>query len=74
MAFEFDPNKSLDEHIAEFRKHLEAIDPQCAKILFDNQGSLLSDGNPYRARTSRTAFNITVLKQLQALIPKGGAS
>jgi hypothetical protein len=74
MAFEFDPNKSLDEHIAEFRKHLEAVDPQCAKILFDNQEMLLSDGSGYRARTSRTAFNLAVLKQLKALIPKSGAS
>lgn len=74
MGFEFDPNKSFDEHIAEFRKSLEAVDPQCGKILFDNLGTLLKDGNPYRARTGRAVFNVAVLNQLKALIPKRGAS
>lgn len=73
MGFEFDPNRSLDEHIAEFRKNLEAVDRQCAKILFDNLGTLLKDGNPYRARTSRTVFNVAIVNQLKALIPKSGA-
>jgi hypothetical protein len=70
MAFDFDPNKSFDEHIIEFRKHLEAIDPQCAKILFDNQGTLLGDGSPARARAHRTAFNVAILKQLKGLLAR----
>lgn len=71
MTFEFDPNKSLDEHIAEFRKHLEELDPECAKIFFDNQARL---GNGALTRTDRVAFNEAVLKQLKALPPKSEAS
>ena len=67
MAFEFDPNKTLDEHLAAFRTHLEAIDPECAKLFFDNQEKLLGDGNPSRARTNRAAFNLAVLARLKAL-------
>ena len=70
MTLEFDPNRSLDEHIAEFRKHLEELDPECAKILFDNQTALLGDGNPGRAQANRIAFNEAVLEQLKALLPK----
>jgi hypothetical protein len=72
MPLEFDPNKALDEHLAEFRAHLEAIDPECAKIFFDNLPTLKGDGNPSRARANRTAFNQAVLAQLKALPPKAG--
>lgn len=74
MALEFDPTKSFDEHIAEYRKHLEALDPECAKIFFDNLATLVGDGNPARARANRTAFNAAVLRQLKALPPKSGGS
>lgn len=70
MALEFDLNKSFDENIAEFRKHLEALDPECAKVFFDNQSTLLGDGNSARARANRTAFNEAVLTQLEALPKK----
>jgi hypothetical protein len=74
MALEFDLNKSFDENIAEFRKHLEGLDPECAKIFLDNQTTLLGDGNPTRARLNRIAFNEAVLEQLKALPPKTAAS
>jgi hypothetical protein len=70
MALEFDLNKTFDENIAEFRKHSEGLDPECAKIFFDNQATLLGDGNPTRARANRTTFNEAVLAQLKALLPK----
>jgi hypothetical protein len=74
MALEFDLNKTFDQNIAEFRKHLEALDTECAKIFFDNQATLLGDGNPARARTNRIAFNEAVLEQLKALPPKAEAT
>jgi hypothetical protein len=48
MSCEFDPNKSLDGHLAEFRKHLEELDAEGEKLFFDNQTTLLGDGNPAR--------------------------
>jgi hypothetical protein len=70
MALEFDLNKTFDQNTAEFRKHLEGLDAECAKILFDNQATLLGDGNPARAQANRVAFNEAVLEQLKALPPK----
>jgi hypothetical protein len=74
MALEFDLNKSFDENIAEFRKHLEGLDPECAKVFLDNQATLLGDGNPTRARQNRIAFNEAVLERLKGLPPTAGAS
>lgn len=74
MALVFDLDKSFDENIAEFRKHLEGLDPECAKIFFDDQATLLGDGNPARARANRIAFNEAVLKQLNSLMPKPAGS
>ncbi len=73
MALEFDLEKSFDENIAEFRKHLEGVDPECAKILFDNLTTLLGDGNPARARANRTAFNQALLAELEGLSKKTDA-
>jgi len=73
MPLEFDPSKAFDEHLAEFRAHLESIDPECTKILFDNLPALEGDGNPSRARANRAIFNQTVLAQLKALKPKAGS-
>jgi hypothetical protein len=74
MPLEFDPSKAIDEHIAEFRARLEAIDPECAKIFFDNLPTLEGDGNPSRGRVNRTAFNQAVLAQLKALPSKKAGS
>ncbi len=74
MALEFDLDKTFGENIAVFRGHLEGLDPECAKIFFDNQATLLGDGNSARARANRTAFNEAVLAQLKVLPPKSEAS
>jgi hypothetical protein len=74
MALEFDLNKTFDQNIAEFQKHLEGLDSDCAKIFFDNQATLLGDGNPARLRANRIAFNEAVLNQLKALLPKNEAT
>lgn len=73
MPLDFDPTKTLDEHLVEFRKYLESIDPECTKILFDNLGTLKGDGNPTRARANRATFNAAVLRQLKTLTPKAGS-
>lgn len=70
MALEFDPDKSFDENIAEFQRHLEQLDPECAKIFFDTKQKLLGDGASIQG--SRAAFNRTVLECLKALLPKEG--
>ena len=67
MALEFDINKTFDQNTAEFRKHLEGLDPECARIFFDNEATLLGDGNPARAQANRIAFNEAVLEQLNSL-------
>jgi hypothetical protein len=74
MALEFDPNKTFDENIAEFRAHLDGIDPACAKIFFDNLSTLIGDGDPNRARSYRTGFNEDVLQQLQTEFPRATGS
>jgi hypothetical protein len=65
-------NKTFDQNIAEFRKHLERLDPECAKIFIDNQTTLLGDAA--RTRANRTAFNEAVLEELKALPAKNRAS
>jgi len=74
MALEFDLNKTFDENTAEFRKHLEGLDPECAKIFFDIEATLLGDGNLARAQANRVGFNEAVLEQLKALPPKTEAT
>jgi hypothetical protein len=74
MALEFDLDKTFEQNIVEFRKHLEGLDPECTKIVFDNLATLLGDGNPDRARANRTAFNEAILAQLKNLLPKVEAS
>jgi hypothetical protein len=70
MVFEFDPSKTFDENIADFRKHLEAINPESAKIFFDCLPTLLGDGNPARAPANRIAFNEAVMERLNILPAK----
>jgi hypothetical protein len=59
---------------AEFRKHLEGLDPECAKLFFDNEATLPGDGNTARAQANRIAFNEAVLEQLNTLPPKAEAT
>jgi len=65
----FDPDKSLDENLVAFRAACDALDPECAGILFDNLATLRAAGSD---RNARTAFNASVKLALEAL-PDGGA-
>jgi hypothetical protein len=67
MTLEFDIDKTFEENMEQFRAHLEGLDPECAKILFDNLETLLRGANP---RAARAAFNQAVLAQLVTLLPK----
>jgi hypothetical protein len=69
MALEFDPTKTFAEHLAAFRTHLETLDPELAKIFFDNEATLMAAANP-RERAARTTFNTAVQKELDALPPR----
>ncbi len=65
----FDPDNSLDENLVAFRAACDALDPECAGILFDNLAKLRAAGSD---RNARTAFNASVKLALEAL-PDGGA-
>ena len=65
----FHPDKSLDENLVAFRAACDALDPECAGILFDNLAKLRAAGSD---RTARTAFNTSVKLALEAL-PNAGA-
>lgn len=60
----FDAEKSLDENLAFFRAECEKLDPDCAKILFDNIDILRQHGAD---RGARGTFNARVKKALEAL-------
>lgn len=60
----FDAQKSFDDNLAAFKTACEAIDPDCAKILFDNIGLLIKHGAD---RDARTLFNTEVKAALDAL-------
>ena len=53
----FDPANSLDENLVVFRVVCDALDADCAKILFDNLETLRAAGSD---RNARTAFNAAV--------------
>jgi len=60
----FDPDKSLDENLIAFRAACDAIDPDCAKILFDNLSTLRTAG---AERNARQAFNGRIKLAVEAL-------
>lgn len=64
---EFDSTKSLEENLAIFRTACDELDPDCAKILFDNLSKLQSTGEAARDRAARAAFNASVKAALVAL-------
>lgn len=61
----FDVQKSFDENLAAFRAACEALDPECAKILFDNIGILITHG---AERDARSQFNTRVKAALDAML------
>lgn len=64
----FDPAKSLDENLVVFRAACDALDQECAGILFDNLGTLRAAGSD---RNARTRFNTAVKLALEALPDAG---
>lgn len=64
----FEAQNSFDENLAAFKTACDALDPECAKILFDNIDILIK----HRAdRDARTQFNTKVKAALDAM-PTGG--
>lgn len=72
LKFVFDEDWEANLH--RLREHLEAIDPACAKMLFDNMEMFVSeDGN------ARRNFNAAILAALDAaadaeVVPDEGGS
>lgn len=65
----FHADRSLDENLVAFRAACDALDPECAGILFNNLATLRAAGAD---RNARTAFNTSVKLALEAL-PDAGA-
>jgi len=64
---EFDPAASFDDNIARFKAEAERLDPECARILFDNLAALTRDGDTARNRQAIQEFHQAVLAALVAL-------
>lgn len=63
----FDPTASFEDNLALFRAEAERIDPECARILFDNLATLTRQGDGARDRQAIQDFNRAVLAALNAL-------
>lgn len=64
---QFDPAASFDDNLACFKAEVERLDPECARILFDNLATLTRDGDAARNRQAIQEFNQAVLRALEAL-------
>ena len=63
----FDLAASFEDNLALFRAEAEQLDPECARILFDNLATLTGQGDGARDRQSIQEFNRAVLAALNAL-------
>ncbi len=61
----FDLDKSYEDNIEAFRRHVTALDPAMAEILFKHLGNLIAGEDP-GSRPNRTVFNRAVLADLEA--------
>lgn len=61
QQFDFSLDEDWPENLARLKAHLEAIDPECAKILFDNLDVLQSDD-----ANARRDFNQKVFQAVTA--------
>ncbi len=66
-AMKFELSNSLDDNLDLFRVEAEKIDPECAKILFDNLGLLDMEGDGARDRATIGDFHKAVSAALDAL-------
>lgn len=64
---EFDPALSFSDNIARFQAEAERIDPDCARILFDNIAILMRDGDEARIRQAVQAFNRQIIGEIDGL-------
>jgi hypothetical protein len=64
---QFDSTLSFDDNLTRYKVELEGIDPDCARILFDNLATLVRDGDAARNRQAIQDFNQAVLTALEAL-------
>ena len=64
---DFDSTKSHQQNLDLWKAELQALDPECTKILFDALPLLLRDEDDPKSRSARTAFNTKVLADLLAL-------
>jgi hypothetical protein len=71
----FKLENSFDDNLALFRAEAEALDPECAKILFDNLHILGREEDNSRDRAAITDFHKMVAAALNALpeASQGGA-
>jgi hypothetical protein len=63
----FDAASSFEDNLALFRTQAEQLDPECARILFDNLATLTRHGDGARDRQAIQDFNRAVLAALNAL-------
>lgn len=63
----FDPTASFEDNLALFRADVEQLDPECARILFDNLATLTRQSDGARDRQAIQEFNRAVLVALNAL-------
>lgn len=64
---EFKLDNSFNDNLALFKAEAEKIDPECAKILFDNLHLLDVAGEDAPGRAAIGEFNTAVLNALDAL-------
>jgi hypothetical protein len=72
----FELANSFDDNLALFRAEAEALDPDCAKIFFDNMHILCREDDPARDRGAITEFHKVVAAALESLpdtTPEGAA-
>ncbi len=63
----FELNNSFDDNLALFKAEAEAIDAECAKILFDNLSLLSAEGDNAPGRSAIGEFHKAVLAALDEL-------
>lgn len=64
---DFDPAASFEDNMAVFRAEADRLDPDCARILFDNLGTLSREGDAARSRQAIQDFHQAILAAVEAL-------
>jgi hypothetical protein len=64
---QFEPTNSFNDNLALFKAKVEALDSECAKILFDNIDLLLVADAGVAVRDTVSKFNTAILAELHKL-------